>query len=135
MSFVIARFSHDPIVLVQISLAEYDTASFACLQDQLDYLARDVAPLVMILGLSDQEINFSDVLLFLDYCEDHPHGTPADPRIYTILLNQHPMIPVIKKRFQARFERPLEQANRMEDALRLAQNLLGPPTSRNINDS
>lgn len=135
MPFIISKLSQEPIVLVQIDLASHEDASCASLQAQLDRIASDITPLVMVLDLRDQEIRFCDMLLFLADCEANPKGTAADPRIRTILLSNHPMLPVMRQRFQQRLKISIHQACTMDEALRIARTTLVTTSPGIVNDS
>ncbi len=135
MAFAVTRFPEEPIVLVQLELANHEEASFLSLQAQLDRIASTVTPpLMMIIDLRKQDIRFCDVLLFLECCADDPRGTAADPRIHTILLGEHLMLSVLQKRFKQRFRVTVRQAHQWDEALhtaRAAWNSL----HKSINDS
>lgn len=135
MPFTISKLTQEPIVLVQLDLANHEDASRTSLQIQLAHIASSLSPLVMVLDLRGQDIRFCDVLLFIADCETEPRGTAADPRIDTIFLSSHPMLPVLQQRFIQRFKLPVRCARTMDDALHMARVSLDAAARKIVNDS
>lgn len=105
MAFIITRLPGEPIVIAGFDLPlsqhlpdlKAFTAQCARIVDEVD------GPLYRIINLVTPQIDYSDVLLFLNDIRQQRPGSTTDPRMRTVAVGTHPMIAIGVRQIRTQF--------------------------------
>lgn len=129
MAFSVMQLPNEPVVIGMLELPVDDHL------DDIPLLLAEIARLIVQVGgrltaiwdFRGQEIAFSDILLLLDAHRGHPPGSLTDPRVRTLVVGDHPLLPVAISHVRKTLGVELRRFDTLAEALAVAR--AGPNAS------
>ncbi len=123
MTYIVTRLPNEPIAIAGFDLPLTDHLNDIAAWN--NYCVRMVdqfgAPLFRIINLDIPNIDFCDLLLFIDDQHERRPGSITDPAMRTVVIGQHPFIELGVKRLHDELGVDVPIMRTLEDALRYAR--------------
>lgn len=131
MGFTLVRLPNEPIIIINFKLP---------LSDDLDAPARIAAEahrileeadgvLYSIVNIGDQDLAFSDILLYISTQHEGRAGSTQDVRVRLIAVGTHPLLQTGIKRFQREFSITIPLFTTVDDAVAHARAQINPSSA------